>query len=456
MGPVALTAMGVAVIVGTGIYVLTGEAAAQYAGPAIALSFAIAGIAAFFTALSYAELATAVPTSGGTYSFAYVVLGPFLAWIIGWNLLIEYLMGAALIAVGWAGYATNALDGAGLGLPTALEGGPFDDPAGVVNVPALTVIALVGLLLARSVSGSARVDLALTIVKVGALILFIAAGLFFVEGTNYEPFIPPSDGFGEFGVTGVFRAAGVVFLAFIGFDVVATATREARNPSRTVPIAVVGSLMVATALYIGVSFVMVGLADFTTLDVPDPLSAALQPHRQLDWLRSLVNVAAIVGLAAGVLSLIYGQSRILMRMAADGMIPKRVARVNERRHTPQRAIALSVALAMGVAALVPLDVLAQLISAGTLLAFAFVSYSVLVLRRERPDLPRPFRIPGGPLVPILGIVTSGAVFLMLPPTTFVRLALWMVLGVGIFLAYSRRRSTQTLADAAAARAASES
>lgn len=446
LGTVTLLAMGVAVMVGTGIFVLTGEAAAEYAGPAVGVSFALAGLAALFTALSFAELAAAVNTSGGTYSYVYVIFGPLLAWLVGWNLLLEYVMGAAMIAVGWSGYFTNMLGSVGVDVPDAVRTGPFEEPAGVLNLPALVLIALLAALLMRGVSESARVNNLLTVVKVTALVVFVVAGLFVVADSNYSPFIPPSEGFGEFGVSGVFRAAGVVFIAFLGFDTVASAAREARRPERTVPMAVVGSLLLATALYVAVATVMVGLEDYANLDVPDPLATALQPHEQLDWVRTVVNISAALGLAAGVLSLLFGQSRILMRMADDGLVPSAIARVSRTTHTPDRAISITAGLCMGVAALVPLDVLAQLISAGTLLAFAIVSYAVIDLRRRRPDLPRPFRIPGGPVAPVLGIVTSLGVFVLLPPPTFPRLILWMVAGVAIYVLYSRARAAKVIDD----------
>lgn len=446
LGTVTLLAMGVAVMVGTGIFVLTGEAAAEYAGPAVGLSFGLAGLAALFTALSFAELAATVDTSGGTYSYIYVVMGPFVAWLIGWNLLLEYVMGAAMIAVGWSGYFANMLGSLGLDVPSAVQGGPFDQPAGVLNLPALVLIALLAALLMRGVSESTRVNNVLTVVKVAALVVFVVAGAFFVSSANYSPFIPPADGFGEFGATGVIRAAGVVFIAFLGFDTVASAAREARDPARTVPIAVIGSLLLATALYVAVATIMVGLEDYANLDVPDPLSTALQPHRELDWVRTVVNVSAALGLAAGVLSLIFGQSRIIMRMADDGFVPSAVSRVNPTSHTPNRAIAVTAGLCMLVAALVPLNVLAQLISAGTLLAFALISWAVIDLRRKRPDLPRPFRIPGGPIAPIVGIVTSLGVFFLLPPATFPRLILWMAAGVAIYVFYSRARAAKVIED----------
>jgi APA family basic amino acid/polyamine antiporter len=445
LGPLALTGIGVATIVGTGVFVLTGEAAAEDAGPAVAVSFALAGLAALFVALCYAELASTVPAAGGTYSLAYVVFGPGIGWIVGWCLLFEYLLGAALIAVGWGGYAESALSRAGIDLPDAVSSSAFAGDGGVADVPAALVIAAMAALVALGARESTRVNLVMTAAKVIALALFAAVGATAITRANYDPFVPAAEGFGEFGLSGILRATGLVFLAYIGFDVIATGAREARRPGRDVPVAVLSALGIATLLYVAVALVLVGLVDYRELGVPDPLSAALAVHPSLGWLETLVNLAAVAGLAAGVLSLMYGMSRIFMQMADDAMLPPALGAVDPRHRAPRRAIGMAASISIVLALFAPLDVLADLISAGTLLAFMTVCAGVVVLRRRRPGLERPFRVPLGPVVPALGIVASLVVFVTLPGQTLLRLAGWILIGLVIYLTYSRRRAAARLA-----------
>lgn len=450
MGSVSLTAIGIALVIGAGIFVLTGEAAARYAGPAVAISFLLAGLAAGLSALCYAELASTIPVSGSTYSYAYGVLGVFVGWVVGWNLLLEYLVGAAAIAAGWGGYVDNVLASIGLGLPDALLGGPLGG-GGAANLPAAVIVAGVTGLLLLGTRESARATNVLVALKIGILALFVAVGAFHVSAGNLTPFVPASQGgFGEFGWSGMLRAAGLVFFSFIGFDAVCTAAQEAREPRRTVPIAVLSALGVATALYVLVALVMTGIAPYQTLASPDALTVALSSVGGLDWLERLVDVVAMLTLAASVLAALYGQSRILLRMAADGLVPAALARVDPRSGAPRTAI-----LACGIgcatlAALVPLTTLADLVSAGTLVAFALVAVALLALRRARPDLASGFRVPGGSIVPVAAIVVDVLLVLMIPAASLVRLVAWMILGVGVYLVYGRERASRTLAQRAGA------
>ncbi len=439
MGPVQLAALGVATIVGSGLFVLTGQAAAQYAGPAVAISFAIAGFAATLAALCYMELATAVPVAGSTYTFTYVALGPLLAWLVAWNIVLEYLFGGAAVAVGWSGYFENALEKIGIDLPTALTAGPLDD--GVLNVPSVLLVALVTLLLVVGTRESARATTLLVALKLGVLVLFVAFGVFYVTSANYEPFIPQNAGeFGEFGWSGVLRAAGTVFYAYIGFDIICTAAQEARDPRRTVPRGVLGALAVAVVIYIAVAFVVVGLVSYTQLDVADPLSVAVGAVSELEWLQALVDVSAVAFLAATVLATLYGMTRVVMRTGEDGMVPRRLARVDARRGTPVFTTIIVGGVAAVLAGLLPISILADLVSVGTLSAFVVVAIAVLVLRRTRPDLERPIRLPFGPVIPLATIVVTVGVAAMLPAVTLLRLAIWVAIGLAVFMLYSRARS----------------
>ena len=438
MGTLQLIALGVAVIVGAGIFVLTGQAAANYAGPAIVISFALAGIAAVLAALCYVELTGAIPVTGSAYTFSFVALGSAIGWFVGWNLILEYLLGAATVAVGWSGYFENALERVGVELPSALAAGPFD--GGAVNLPAALLIVGVTSLLIVGVRESARATTGLVAVKVGVLLLFVGFGAFYISVANYQPFVPANEGsFGAFGASGVARATGVVFFAYIGFDVVCAAVQEVRNPRRSVPMGILGAVAVATLLYVTVGAVMTGIASYTLLDVPDPLSVALDGVSQLEWLQAVIDLGAILFLAAGVLALIYGQARIFMRMALDGMLPDRFGRTEAAHGTPVSATLITASLAAVCAAFLPLDVLANLISVGTLTAFALIAAAVIVLRRREPSLERPIRLPFGDAIPIMTIMTTVAITFTLPLAALARFVIWAAIGAAIFFAYSRPR-----------------
>lgn len=332
LGPFSLTALGVASVVGAGIFVTTGAASAEYAGPAVIFSFLLAGLAAAVTALCYAELAAMVPAAGSTYSYAYAVFGSFLAWFIGWDLLLEYLFAASTVAVGWSGYFVSLMGQAGIHIPDALANPPFGDDPGVINLPAVAIVWLTCGLLYLGTKESARATNAMVALKIGVLILFIGFGAFAIHTSNWDPFVPANEGaFGEFGLSGILRAAGIVFFSYVGFDAVSTAAAEARNPQRTIPIGLMATVAVSTVLYVAIGLVMTGMVPYEKLNVADPLALAVRDSSaSLEWLETCVSLAAVIGLAATVMVTFYGQTRIFMRMASDAMLPDRIGGVSER------------------------------------------------------------------------------------------------------------------------------
>jgi APA family basic amino acid/polyamine antiporter len=462
LGPVDLLMLGVGAIIGVGIFVLTGQAAATYAGPAIVLSFVLAGFACAFSSLCYSEMAAMIPIAGSAYTYSYATMGELVAWIIGWDLILEYSLAGALVSVGWSGYVVSLLRDVGIHLPAALTTAPYtyDTTAqawhatgAVVNLPAALVVLLVTALLAIGIKESATVITALVFVKVAIVITFIVAGAMYLRTENWHPFLPPNTGtFGQFGWSGVLRGAGVVFVAYIGFDAVSTAAQETRNPRRDMPIGIIGSLIVCTVLYVLVAGVLTGIVPYTSLNVPDPIAVGISATG-LGWLTIMVKIGAIAGLSSVILVMLMGQPRILWSMAIDGLLPQGFAKVHPRFRTPHVttiAIGLVVAIAGG---LLPIDVLAELQSIGTLLAFVLVCGGVWLLRHTRPDLPRPFKTPWVPLVPLLGMGTCLYLMYGLPRETWLRLAIWIAIGLIVYFAYGRRHSklrARELAQAAAA------
>jgi APA family basic amino acid/polyamine antiporter len=446
IGTVGLTALGIASVVGAGIFVTTGAAASQYAGPAVVISFVIAGLVAAVTALCYAEMAAMIPAAGSTYSYAYATFGTFLAWFIGWDLLLEYLFAAATVAVGWSGYFDAALQSIGITLPHSLINAPFGDDPGVVNLPAIAITLLTCGLLFLGTRESARANTAMVALKLGVLLAFVAFGIAFIERANWEPFIPHNTGgFGDFGITGVLRASGVVFFAYIGFDAVSTAAAEARRPQRTIPIGLIATVVISTALYVLIGSVMTGMVDYRRLDVADPIAEAVRAAGpSLGWLEAAVSIAAVIGLAATVLVTFYGQTRIFMRMASDGMLPDRLGVVSGRFRTPGAATLVCAVAGSLCAGLTPIDVLTSLVSIGTLLSFTIVCGAVLVLRRRRPELERPFRVPAVNVVAPFAIVCTVALIALLPVTTWIRLAVWLLIGLVIFFSYAKPRAEERM------------
>ena len=450
LGVVGLTAFGVGCTVGAGIFSLTGDVAAHQAGPAVSLSFVLASIACFFAGLCYAEFAAMVPISGSAYSYSFVTLGEGVAWIIGWSLILEWLFSASVVAVSWSGYASAALKDLGLGLPGVLTHGPFtvttsghwvlsgawfDMPA-VLVVVACTALALAG------TRTSSAVNTVIVIAKVIALVLIVAIGARHVHPENWRPFIPHNTGaFGQFGWSGVARAAGTLFFAYIGFDGVSTLAEEARNPQRTLPWSLFASLLVCTVLYVSVSVVVTGLAHYRSLDVSDPLYFALSKAGvSLGYLQGLVAVVAIAGLLSVVLASIVGQVRIFYSMARDGLLPPAFGRLSGSGGIPYLSTIITGIAATIMAGLLPLEILGELISIGTLLAFAMVCAGVVILRRIAPDARRPFRTPWVPVIPALGFLSCVALMLSLPAGTWIRLAVWTALGLLVYALYGRRHS----------------
>ncbi|SFV33640.1 amino acid permease [Thermoflavifilum thermophilum] len=446
-----LIALGIGAIIGAGIFVLTGQAAAQYSGPAVVISFVIAAIACGFAGLCYAEFASMIPIAGSAYTYAYATLGEFIAWVIGWDLILEYLFGASTVAVGWSGYVTSFLKDIGIHIPEYLANAPVKyDPAthqlvasgALLNLPAMFIIALMTTLLVIGIKESARFNNMIVFVKLLVIFLVIGFGIHYIVPENYHPFIPPNEGtWGIYGWSGVFRAAGVIFFAYIGFDAVSTAAQEAKNPQKDMPWGILGSLLICTLLYIAMGFVMTGMVNYTKLNVADPVAVAVNAAGpSLFWLRFPVKIGAIAGLSSVILVMLMGQPRIFYSMANDGLLPRSFSKLHPRFRTPYITTIITGLVAMLVSGVFPIGLLGELVSIGTLLAFTIVSAGILILRRSKPHLHRPFKTPGYPVVPSLGILFPFLVMLTLPFDTWLRLILWMALGLDIFYLYSQHHS----------------
>jgi APA family basic amino acid/polyamine antiporter len=469
-----LTTLGIGAIIGAGIFVLTGQAAAQYAGPGIVISFIISGLACAFAGLCYAEFASMIPIAGSAYTYSYATLGEFLAWIIGWDLILEYLFAASTVAVGWGGYVVSFLRDFGIHIPTAftaatgsvlvnipdvgwqqrtsnliaslhsqgIDINSLPHVTAILNVPAMFIVVVLSLLLIIGIRESANFNNVMVITKVSVIILFIAIGIAFIKSGNWHPFIPKNTGvWGHFGWSGILRGAGVIFFAYIGFDAVSTAAQEAKNPQKHMPIGILGSLSISTVLYILVALVLTGIVSYTALNVPDPVAVGVNAMgKGMFWLRPIVKIAAIAGLSSVILVMLMGQPRIFFSMAKDGLLPPVFSKVHPKFKTPYVSTLLTGSVAMVLAGILPISILGELVSIGTLLAFAIVCISILVLRKTNPDLKRPFRTPFVPYVPILGALICIVQMAALPLDTWLRLIIWMAIGFIIYFTYGIRKS----------------
>jgi APA family basic amino acid/polyamine antiporter len=448
LGPFHLVTLGIGAIIGAGIFVLTGHAAAEFAGPGVVISFAIAGLGCLFAGLCYSEYASMIPLAGSAYTYTYATLGRFLAWIIGWNLVLEYLATSATVAVGWSGYFGNFLTNLGVTVPHAVAGAPISAVGGhmaltgaLFNLPAMLLVGLVTLFLMQGVRTSANFNNVMVAIKLAIVLAVIFVGFGHVAPANHTPFIPPNQGtFGQFGWTGVFRATGVIFFAYIGFDAVSVAAQEAKNPQRDVPIGILGSLVLCTALYMLMSYVLTGIAPYASLNVAHPVSAALEALPATRWLAPFVNIGAIVGLSSVVLVLLLGQTRIFYAMSRDGLIPPAFSDIHPRFATPWKGTIITGIACALMAGLLPLDILGELVSIGTLAAFVIICAGVLVLRVRAPHVHRPFRTPLVWITAPLGIAMCLFMMVFLPLDTWARLAAWTAIGLAIYYLYSVRHA----------------
>jgi APA family basic amino acid/polyamine antiporter len=445
----ALMAIGIGATVGTGVFVLTGVVAARHSGPAITISLMIAAFGSALAALCYAEFAAFLPVPGSAYSYTYATLGEAAAWFIGWNLLLEYGISASAVAVSWSAYVASLLDSWGIHLPAMWINAPIQqDAAGhlvatgaIMNVPAVLIVLALSALCYVGIQETARATNFMVALKVAVIVIFVVAGLKFIDPGNWHPYIPPNTGVvGRFGWSGVMRGAAIIFFSYVGFDTASTTALEARNPQRDLPLSIIGTLVISSVLYIAMAATVTGMVPYLRLNVAAPVAVALQAHPALSWLGSLVILGTIIGMTSVILTSILGQPRILLSMADDGLLPPAMSRCHPRFKTPHVATAITGIVAAAIAAVFPLDVLADLISIGILLAFAVVCIGVLVMRYTRPDVRRPFRVPAAWLLCPLGALVCTGMTYFLSDATWIRLVVWTFLGGLIYALYGFRHS----------------
>jgi APA family basic amino acid/polyamine antiporter len=434
LGAFDLTMLGIGAIIGTGIFVLTGVAAAKHAGPALMLSFVIAGLACVFAALCYAEFASTVPVSGSAYTYSYAAFGELIAWILGWDLILEYGLASSAVASGWSGYFQGLLAGFGIELPTALTSA-YDPVKGTfIDVPAIVIVLIITILLTQGVKKSAKFNTVMVIIKLAVVFLFIAVGVWYVQPDNWTPFMP-------FGFSGVATGAATVFFAYIGFDAVSTAAEEVKNPQRNMPIGIILSLLVCTILYIIVAAILTGIVPYNMLDVKNPVAFALSFIHQ-DWVAGFISLGAITGITTVLLVMMYGQTRLFYAISRDGLLPRILSRVDKKKQTPVINSWITCLVVSVFAGLVPLGKLAELTNIGTLFAFMTVSIGILVLRKNKSaPSGKGFRVPWVPVIPILAFVFCGYLIAQLPKTTWLAFGVWLVIGLFVYFAYGRKHST---------------
>lgn len=452
LGARSLVALGIGAIIGAGLFSITGGAAANQAGPAITISFIVAALGCAFAGLCYAEFASMIPVAGSAYTYSYATMGEFIAWIIGWDLVLEYAVGAATVSISWSRYLVKFLDSFGLHLDPSFTVGPWD--GGIINLPAVFIVVCMSLLLIRGTSESAKVNAVIVGVKVLVVLIFIVLGFGYINSDNYTPYIPDNTGtFGEFGFSGIIRAAAIVFFAYIGFDAVSTAAQEAKNPKKDMPIGILGSLAICTVLYILFAHVMTGVTSYTTFKGQDgiaPVAVAIEHMGKVNaagilvpdypWLNKAIIIAILGGYASVILVMLMGQSRVFYSMSKDGLLPKVFSAVHPKFRTPSKNNLLFMLFVSLFAAFVPARIVGEMTSIGTLFAFILVCVGVIVLRKAQPNLPRAFKTPWVPVIPILGVITCLFMMVFLPADTWIRLIVWMLIGFDIYLFYGVKYS----------------
>ena len=443
-----LVALGIGAIIGTGIFVITGQAAANYAGPALTISFAISALGCVMAALCYAEFASMMPSAGSVYTYSYASMGEFMGWFIGWTLVLEYLFVCSSVAVGWSGYAVSLLADWGVNIPTTLSNAPITHTSegwvstgNIINFPAMFIVAVVATLLIGGQKESTRINNIIVVVKMAVILLFIGFGLSYIDTANWVPYIPENTGeYGQFGWSGIMRGAGIVFFAYLGFDAVSTVAGEVINPQKTMPKGILISLLICALLYIAVTAVLTGMVNYTELNVPAPIALAIDKAGDgLLWLRPLIKLGAIAGITSVILVLMMAQARIYYAISRDGLLPKVFSKL-DKKQTPVNGTIVAASATGLVAGLLPLEVISELTSIGTLLAFSVVCIAILVLRKTQPNLERPFKTPWVPFVPIMGILICGAQMFSLSGDTWIRLITWTAVGFVIYFLYGIRHS----------------
>ena len=444
-----LVTLGIGAIVGTGIFVITGTAAATYAGPALTISFIISALGCVMAGLCYAEFAAMIPVAGSVYSYSYTTMGEMPAWFIGWVLILEYLFACSSVAVGWSGYMVSLCEGWGIDLPQQLTYATFDHTSegwimtgSIINFPAVFIVGIVSAFLLGGIKQSALINNVIVVIKVGVILLFIGFGLSYINTDNWQPYIPANEGeFGHFGWSGILRGAGVVFYAYLGFDALSAAAQEARNPQRDMPRGILISLGICAVLYIAVTMVLTGIVNYKELAVAAPIALAIDRAGEgLAWLSPFIKLGAVAGLSSVILVMMLGQSRIYYAISKDGLLPKFFSKVHEKSRIPHRATIFACVITAFFAGLFPLGVLSELVSIGTLLAFTVVCLSILVLRKTQPHLNRPFKTPFVPFVPLLGVAICMLQMFSLPTATWVRLLVWTLIGLVIYFSYGIKHS----------------